>query len=310
MKHYFKIFFSKKIFIIISLFLSIMFITSCERRAIFELPTAKVHINIKWSLEKQKTEFFYVVVYPRDRSKPIIRDFIESDGGDVAIPQGKFDILIYSFNYEKIVVNQSNSFLSSSATTNDINQFFANMLKSTPTRVINETDEVFYISKYESLEIDDIEKDFYIEMTPKNVIKKYEIRIMVENSSSIYSAFATISGFSGSYLLGQQRPMNDNVSLFSDVIISDDKIVIPFCTFGLIPFEENNLNLRIKLINDSIMEHKFNITNQIQPIPNGGLIILDTLLKIPIVTSSGIGATVGGWSDEEGVDITLGKSKR
>ena len=305
MKHYLRIFQNKKIYIIISLVLSIMFATSCERRDIFELPTAKVHIKINWSLEKQKTEFFYVVVYPIDKSKPIIRDFIESDGGVVAIPQGKYDILIYSFNYEKIVVNPSNSLLNSVATTNDINQYFAGMLKSISTRVLNETDEIFYISKYESLEIDDIEKDFYIEMTPKNIIKKYEIKIMVDNPSSIYSAFATISGFSGSYLLGQQRTMNDNVSLLSDVIISDDKIVIPFCTFGLIPFEENNLNLRIKLINDSILEEQINITNQIQPMPNGGLIIIDTLLKIPIVTSSGIGATVGGWTDEEGVDIIL-----
>ncbi|MDD2489254.1 MAG: DUF5119 domain-containing protein [Bacteroidales bacterium] len=305
MKHYLRIFQNKKIYIIISLVLSIMFATSCERRDIFELPTAKVHIKINWSLEKQKTEFFYVVVYPIDKSKPIIRDFIESDGGVVAIPQGKYDILIYSFNYEKIVVNPSNSLLNSVATTNDINQYFAGMLKSISTRVLNETDEIFYISKYESLEIDDIEKDFYIEMTPKNIIKKYEIRIMVDNPSSIYSAFATISGFSGSYLLGQQRTMNDNVSLLSDVIIIDDKIVIPFCTFGLIPFEENNLNLRIKLINDSILEEQINITNQIQPMPNGGLIIIDTLLKIPIVTSSGIGATVGGWTDEEGVDIIL-----
>jgi len=305
MKHYLRIFQNKKIYIIISLVLSIMFATSCERRDIFELPTAKVHIKINWSLEKQKTEFFYVVVYPIDKSKPIIRDFIESDGGVVAIPQGKYDILIYSFNYEKIVVNPSNSLLNSVATTNDINQYFAGMLKSISTRVLNETDEIFYISKYESLEIDDIEKDFYIEMTPKNIIKKYEIRIMVDNPSSIYSAFATISGFSGSYLLGQQRTMKDNVSLLSDVIIIDDKIVIPFCTFGLIPFEENNLNLRIKLINDSILEEQINITNQIQPMPNGGLIIIDTLLKIPIVTSSGIGATVGGWTDEEGVDIIL-----
>ena len=287
------------------LILLIFFLNSCERRDIYDLPTSKVHININWSMEKQKSEFFYVVFYPRDKSKPIIKNFIESDGGEISVPQGIYDVLIFSYDYEKIVVNPTNSFISSYATTNEINQNLAYSFKSNSNKVLNQTDEIFYISKYESLNIDMVERDYYIEMIPKNIIKKYEIRLMVDNPSSIYSAFATISGFSGSYLLAEQRTKNDNVQIFSDVIISDNNIIIPFCTFGLIPLAENTLNLRIKLTNDSIIEERFNLTDRLQPLQNGGLVIIDTIVKIPIVTSSGIGGTVAGWGDEEGVDIVL-----
>jgi len=282
-------------------------ISGCERRDLYDIPTGKLYIKINWQQEKDKSEFFYVVLYPRNNNNEVIKEFIESNGGEILVPRGIYDVLIYSYNYESIIVNLTNSFTSSYATTSAItsNLIYKNG-NSKDEQILNGTDSIFYIGKYEGINIERADNNYEIEITPKNIIKNYEIKIKVVNKESVSSVSGVLSGFSGSYLLGVQALENNSVSIYSEAYFSNDWLILPINTFGIVGSCSNHtLTLKFTLLNGEKQTKSFDIKNNVNAIPNGGIIILDSTIVIPIVTGGGIGGTVGNWGDEEGVEIVL-----
>jgi len=301
----------KRIYIItitILILLSMLIcISGCERRDLYDIPTGKLYIKINWQQEKDKSEFFYVVLYPRNNNNEVIKEFIESNGGEILVPRGIYDVLIYSYNYESIIVNLTNSFTSSYATTSAItsNLIYKNG-NSKDEQILNGTDSIFYIGKYEGINIERADNNYEIEITPKNIIKNYEIKIKVVNKESVSSVSGVLSGFSGSYLLGVQALENNSVSIYSEAYFNNDWLILPINTFGIVGSCSNHtLTLKFTLLNGEKQTKSFDIKNNVNAIPNGGIIILDSTIVIPIVTGGGIGGTVGNWGDEEGVEIVL-----
>lgn len=301
MKHIYKI--TTALLILLPLLACIF---SCERRDIFDIPSSKLYIRINWSQEKQKTEFFYVVLYPKDKTKGIISEFIESNGGEILVPRGKYDVLIYSYNYESIIVNLTNSFTTSYATTSPItaNSIYKNHGRKDE-QILNGTDDIFYIGKYEDVNIEQADNNYEIEITPKNIIKNYKIKIKVVNPESASSVSAIVSGFSGSYLLGLQTLDNNTVSIYSQSYFEGDWLIIPINSFGLVSTSSHTLTIKFNLLNGEPLTRSYNIGDNLNQIPNGGTIIMDSIIDIPIVTGGGIGGTVGEWGEEGNVDIVL-----
>lgn len=299
MKHIYKI----TIFILIFIPL-IASLSSCERRDIFDIPSSKLYIKINWSQEKQKSEYFYVVLYPKDKTKGIISDFIESNGGEILVPRGIYDVLIYSYNYESIIVNLTNSFSTSYATTSPMtaNSIYKNHKGE---QILNGTDDIFYIGKYENVNIELADNNYQVEITPKNIIKNYEIKIKVINPESVSSVFATVSGFSGSYLLGLQTVENNTVSIYSQSYFEGDWLIIPINSFGLVNTSSHILSIKFNLLNGEQKNQSYDIGEDLNEIPNGGRIVMDSIIDIPIVTGGGIGGSVGEWGEEGNVDIVL-----
>lgn len=301
MKHIYKI----TIFILIFIPL-IASLSSCERRDIFDMPSSKLYIKINWSQEKQKSEYFYVVLYPKDKSKEIISEFIESNGGEILVPRGIYDVLIYSYNYESIIVNLTNSFSTSFATTSSMG---ANLIYKNNGRkdeqILNGTDDIFYIGKYEAVNIEQADNNYEIGITPKNIIKNYEIKIKVINPESVSSVSSTVSGFSGSYLLGLQTLDNNTVSIYSQSYFEGDWLIIPINSFGLVSTSSHTLTIKFNLLNGEIQTQSYDIGEDLNEIPNGGRVVMDSIIEIPIVTGGGIGGSVGEWGEEGNVDIVL-----
>ncbi|MFA6200496.1 MAG: DUF5119 domain-containing protein [Bacteroidales bacterium] len=280
-------------------------ISGCERRDILDIPSSKLYVKINWQQEKDKSEFFYVVLYPRNNNG-IIREFIESNGGEILVPRGIYDVLIYSFDYESIIMNLTNNFTSSYATTSSItaNSIYKNQ-GCKDEAILNGTDKIFYIGKYEGVNIDLADNNYEIEITPKNIIKNYEIKIKVINPESASNVSAIVSGFSGSYLLGLQTLENNSVSIYSEAYFDNDWLIIPINSFGLVSTSSHTLTIKFNLLNGELKTESYDIGEDLNEIPNGGVIILDSTIVIPIVTGGGIGGTVSNWGDEEGVDIVL-----
>lgn len=301
---------NKYIILLSSLIVLLVSIFSCQRRDIEDLPTSSVFIKIDWKDNKAKTDFFYVLVYPRDSRLEVTKTFIESDGGYIQVPRGKFDIIIFSYDYEHIIVRQSNKFMGAYATTSvsDPDRAYKSTdyvdLKSL--LILNSTDETFYTGVFENLEINDIGKDYKIEIAPKNVIKNYEIKIKVTNPDNIAKLYAIVSGFSGSYLMGSQTLANDLVAIHASMTLEDDFLVMPLNTFGKVRGSENIMTIKLILLSGEERYYNFNTTNAINNLPNGGIIIMDSIVDIPVISGSGgIGGTVGDWGDEDGVDIVM-----
>lgn len=230
MKHIYKI--TIAVLILLPLLATIF---SCERRDVLDVPSGKLYIRINWSLEKQKSEFFYVVLYPKDKTQGIITDFIESNGGEILVPRGIYDVLIYSYDFESIIVNNTNSFSTSYATTTPMTANFTYKNRGDGTeQILNGTDEIFYVGKYEGINIEKADNNYEVEITPKNIIKNYEIRLKVLNSESASNVSAIVSGFYGTYFMGLQAPSNKLVSIYSKSYFEGDWLIIPINSFGFL----------------------------------------------------------------------------
>lgn len=285
--------------------------SSCHRRDIEDLPTSSVFIKIDWKNLKAKTDFFYVLIYPRDIRIGTSKTFIESDGGYIQVPRGKFDLIIYSYDFEHIIVKQSDSFFGAyaSTTVSDPERSYKNSdyvdLKSL--LILNSTDEVFYTGIFKNLEINEVGKEYNISIAPSNKIKNYEFRIKVTNPENISRLYAIVTGFSGSYFLGSQSLANDLVAIHSNMHLEGDYLVMYLNTFGKIRGSENILTIKLLLLNGEERYYNFNTTSAINNLPNGGGIMMDSIVDIPVITggSGGIGGEIIGWGNEEGIDIIM-----
>ena len=144
------------LFLALILIIIQILMVGCERRDLVDIPTSSLYIKVNWDEEtKAKTQFFYVAIYPQDPKEDVITSFIESDGGYVNVPRGKFDILIYTYDYEMIMVRITDKFSTSYATTSPARLNSFKMLHAqSGAKIINETDSIFYTGTYQGLEIE------------------------------------------------------------------------------------------------------------------------------------------------------------
>ena len=294
------------IFFIISIIIAQILMVGCERRDLVDIPTSSLYIKTNWDEEqKVESEFFYVAVYPQDGKGDIITSFIESEGGYVMVPRGKFDVLIYSFDYESIMVGLTSRFLTSYATTSQAkpNKLFKAFQPNK--NILNETDSLFYTGTYEGINIEYADNEYIIEIKPKNIIYHFEIKVKITNPGSIAEIHGFVSGLSGSYLLGKKELANDSVSIKTRLHLDKEYMVFSFNTFGLSSNSVNNLNVDIELLNKETRNFRFDITSELRRIPYGGKIKIDSIIDIPLVTGGGMGGTVIGWGEEEGIDLVL-----
>ncbi|MBP1630491.1 MAG: hypothetical protein H6Q15_1384 [Bacteroidetes bacterium] len=285
----------------------IFLISSCERRDISEEPYSTINIKVNWQKEKIKTDFFYVIAYPKDSTKQIIRDFIPTYGGTIQVPTGEYDILIFSYDYESIIVNTSNSLYKSYSTTNakKKNDYKDFALMDYP--IFGQPDDLFYVGKYENISATKEKTTYIAEINPINTIKKYTIKIKAYNTSSLSSGYAIVSGFAGRYLMGRQKIDNLAVGVFSDIEFNEKWITLSFNTWGQYENATHDINFSFTLTNGEVQTEVFNIDNKIRGLPNGGEITLDgqSVVFKEVGSSGGIGGEVVGWDDEENVNIDL-----
>ena len=145
-------------------------------------------------------------------------------------------------------------------------------------------------------------------ITPKNSMKHFEIRIGINNTEYVSDINSFVDGLAGSYLLGRKEIGQDTVSIRTPLRLKGDFLVLNFNTFGLASNAYHHLIIDAILVDNQNKSYSYDITKEMKRIPNGGLIVLDSIIEIPKVEGvggGGIGATVGGWGDEDDVDIIM-----
>lgn len=295
--------------------LAMLIITSsCTRRDLVELPTSRLYINVDWTKfgAKSKTDYFYVLAYQRNSTttKSNVSTFIEGDGGYISLPRGVFDIIIYTYDYEAIVVRETDRFFSALATTppSDPERTFKDKLMNFDDfLILNQTDEVFYTGIYEGVSIEEVGIEYEISIAPDDVVKNYEIHVEVENAGGLVGVYGIVSGLSGSYMLGEHKPADDPVSIHGEMRLKDGELIMHLSTFGKIKDRSSSFIVRTILNNGETLFFEFDITDDMDDLPDGGLIIIDDIIELPYIggTGGGMGASVDDWGEEEGVDIEM-----
>lgn len=106
--------------------------------------------------------------------------------------------------------------------------------------------------------------------------------------------------------MGKKKLANDSVSIKTRLKLNKDYLVFNFNTFGLAQNAIHNFKINATLANGENKLFKIDISKEMRRIPNGGLIIIDSIIEFPIISGGGFGGgTVEGWGDGDDIEIIM-----
>lgn len=328
-------------------------LSSCKRIPLYEAST-RVYLQIDHNLgidhnielsqetsfdseylkkiEGKMPEYVEVLFYDTHTHLLIKSQILNADGGQIHLPVGEYDMVIYSFGTESTQTANTHHRFEAEAFTSDITKQMASKLfwikegsdsTKTETRgyeddpIIHEPDHL-YVAHVEKIEIPSFEQqqeDIELYATSKSIIEVYSLEVVgVEGTENIEKVEAFITGQIESNYFGAPKPSNNAATLYTDMRVDTEnkRLYSLFGTFGKQPGEENKIYLDITVTDSGGGQYRyiFDVTEQFDdPANDNNKLIIDAteIIDIPDAAhgGSGLSPSVDPWEDVE-VDIPLG----
>lgn len=255
------------------------------------------------------------------------RHNISADGGVVTLYEGENDLLFYNNDTEYIIFSRTGTDATTRATTRTRTRAayepskFANEGEST----VSPPDMLFanYIENYVPEKVVD-PVDIEVELQP--LVFTYKCRFEFGDANTpdgnlkyVALAKADLSGMAASVLLNTGETSEEAVTILSeDAEITEWGVRSCIRSFGIPAFPHPNyptrgdakhalvLNLRLK--NGKYVKFEFDVTDQVQKQPHGGVITVSGIVIDEDVVTSGSGAfdvEVDDWGPYEDIDLIL-----
>ena len=252
---------------------------------------------------------------------------ISAEGGVVTLYEGPNDILLYNNDTEYILFQrqQNGNKATTRATTRTRTR--ATYVGSEYTEKGEETmtppDMLFanYIEGYvPEKSIDPVE----VPVTLQPLVYTYKIRyeFLEEDGGLEYVAYArgALSGMAASVLMDSGETSAEGATLiFDNCEVTDYGVRALVTSFGIPGFpnenyltrvenRKNGLNLEVILRNGKLLNFNFDVTEQVQKQPHGGVIVVSGIQIKPEDGTQGSGAfdvDVNGWADYEDIILPL-----
>lgn len=252
---------------------------------------------------------------------------IDASGGVITLYEGANDILFYNNDTEYILFQrqQNGSKATTRATTRTRTR--ATYVGSEYTDKDEETmtppDMLFanYIEDYvPEKSIDPVA--FPVTLQPLVFTYKIRFEFLEEEGGLEYVAYArgALSGMAASVLMDSGETSAEGATiLFDDSEITDFGVRAIVTSFGIpaypnenyltrVESRKNGLNLEVILRNGKLVNFNFDVTEQVQKQPHGGVIVVSGLQIKPEDGTQGSGAfdvDVNGWEEYEDVVLPL-----
>ncbi len=99
------------VFLLLLLGLSVLLV-GCEFRDILDdYPVSGVQIKLNWKgVTDQLPEGMRVIFYPKSEEGGKVEGWLAAEGGEVKVPPGDYDIVIYNYNTECVLIRGEKSF--------------------------------------------------------------------------------------------------------------------------------------------------------------------------------------------------------
>ena len=271
------------------------------------------------SIRPSKPEGVRVHVYNEEDLTEIVRN-IHTDGTTFHFTrEGYYAVLLHNNDTEYIVYEGMNSFATAYATTRGVSRstYLGNSLmgdkSETEEKTVNPPDMLFGAYKdsvyvRQSTEVDTL----YVKLHP--LVFTYLIRYEIEKGAE-YVALArgALAGMARGVNLGTGHTSAEVATVLYDATVTDFGAQALVKSFGVPDYPNLNysrspyaygLNLEVRLKDGSIQQFEFDVTDQVEKQPHGGVIVVGGI-NIEVSTGGGGGFDVGvsDWGDV--IDIPL-----
>ncbi len=321
---------------LIGLFVMLLVLTGCRKDLCYghdeHSPVVMLQVNAEWEREWERpydcnwqTQWNASWGYAYDELRPVVPEGIrvrtymydekqneinlKPEGGKVMLgEEGVYDILFYNNDTEYIVYDGLTSSTRATATTRTVSRGgFRNLHEGE--RTMNAPDMLY--GKY----MDDYVAEIHEGPVPTDIVLRplvYTYLIRYEFKAGIeYVALArgAIAGMAEKVYLHDGHTGPESATILFDCELDDKGAMTKVMTFGVPDFPgdhynrgeeaENrySLNLEVKLVNGETKYFDFDITEQINGQPRGGVIIVDGIEVEPVVVGGGFGVDIEGWGD-------------
>lgn len=314
-------------------FIFVVFVTASCRKDLCYEPEHPHGGNVEVIIDRSNMEgskaemqlLFYPIVDnnsgDESEGEPIVR-FVKNGKGYINLANGIYNVIVFNDDTEQISFGGRESYYKIHAYMSNINrnQFSLHKTDKAGTPTIGQP-EMLYTAFNEEFSVQRDVASQQLMLTPKNVVKSLNIKILVEGADRVAKVRGTLGGIcSGILMHNQSNFSTEPASVFYD----------GFCRLGMIEAEINVfgfwgayaehspekpqpyvLGLELLLKDGNVVKYEVNITDKIidSIIETGGEIIIDAVeqeIIIPELKPGGDGGfdvEVGDWGDEDDVPL-------
>lgn len=277
-------------------------------------------------------EYVEVLFYDKKTHQLVMSNILKAEGGEISVPVGDYDMVVYSFGTESTQVNFLDDRLDAEAYTTDITKQMASKLSwvkspdDTTTRsttrgyeddpIIHEPDHLYVANEYDVHipSMEDRQESVTIYATASTIIDLYSLEVIgLKGTENIEKVEAFITGQVKSNYFGKEQRSLDPATLYTEmrIDVKNQRLYSIFGTFGKQPGEDNHIYLDITVTDSGGGQYRyiFDVTDQFDDPGNiNNKLIIDAteIIDIPEAKygGGGLAPSVDNWTDEE-IDIPL-----
>lgn len=247
---------------------------------------------------------------------------IDPDGGVVNLYEGRNDILFYNNDTEYIVFthNDTDNGATTRVTTRRrtrstyIEPEYANVGEPTMT-----PPDILYANFYTQYIPEKVSEPVDLKVTLQPLVFTYKVRYeFAEGLEYVALARGALTGMARSVLMNTGETSADGATILYDCEVVDYGVRAFVTSFGIPNFPNDHyptrgpakhaLNLELLLRNGSMITLNYDVTDQVQAQPHGGVIVVKDIVVEADAGTQGSGAfdvEVEDWGPYEDIDILL-----
>ena len=245
---------------------------------------------------------------------------ISATGGVVSLYEGENDILFYNNDTEYIVFSRNDTGASTRASTRAVTRatYSGNVFAEEGEKTVNAPDMLFanYCEDYFATKTLG-PADFSVVLQP--LVYTYKVRYeFAEGLKYVALARGALSGMAESVQMDTGETSDTGATILYDCEITDYGVRALVKSFGIPSYPNPNypttratkhgLNLEVMLRNGNLVSFNFDVTDQVNNQPHGGVIVVKDIVIEETAGTQGSGAfdvEVEGWGPYEDVVLPL-----
>ena len=286
------------VFLLLLFGLSVL-LAGCDFRDILDdYPVSGVKIKFNWKGVDKLPEGMRVIFYPKSEEGRKVESYLSVEGGEVKVPPGRYDMVIYNYNTESVLIETSEKMVWSP--------------------------DPLYVVSMNDMRIEKSEDVLLMEFQPKLVVKNYSFEIKVKGLKNVASIVCNVDGMNGAYCISNGSCTASIAPIYVEAHKGEDVIRGSFSAFSVSESANTRftggvvMKLLLVKVDNTIQETKVDITAAVVPPPPEEEEDPVTDIEIPIEEEievedvevppgggGGIGGDVGDWDDETNVELPV-----
>ena len=166
------------VFLLLLFVLSVL-LAGCDFRDILDdYPVSGVKIKVNWKGVDKLPEGMRVIFYPKSEEGRKVESYLSVEGGEVKVPPGRYDMVIYNYNTESVLIRNDDAY-----ETIEVYTDYCKGLETSEKMVWSP--DPLYVVSMNDMRIEKSEDVLLMEFQPKLVVKNYSFEIKVKGLKNV-----------------------------------------------------------------------------------------------------------------------------